>query len=406
MKKTAFPVRQVLLASIVLPVLALSATNAPPVAAKAAGTNAPPADVVDVPPATNAPPAELRAIVLPPPDVSGGIPVGQALQARASTRAFSPRPLSPQQLSDVLWAAAGTNRPNGMRTAGSTRNFQAVSVYAILEEGIFRYAADTHSLEPVVTGDFRKLAGRQPFAATAPLNLLYVADFGRMDVGDRERQMLCLGVDAGLMGGNVYLQCASAGLATVIRGSVDNAPLAQAMGLPDGREVILAQSVGLPRTRPLVAYFSWGGNTRRAARAMAEAVGGDLYEIKPAKPYPADYQECVRQAGHEVRDGFRPELAGPLPDLSKYETVIVGSPNWWGTVSPPVAAFLEAQDFTGKTLAFFVTHGTGGMQRCADDAAKAARAPIALTGSWTGNDAKSLGDAFADWARRAVDIRP
>ena len=158
--------------------------------------------------------------------------------------------------------------------------------------------------------------------------------------------------------------------------------------------------------KTLVAYFSAGGSTARLANTRAAAAEAELYEIKPAKPYPADYQECVRQAGHEVRDGFRPELAGPLPDLSKYETVIVGSPNWWGTVSPPVAAFLEAQDFTGKTLAFFVTHGTGGMQRCADDAAKAARAPIALTGSWTGNDAKSLGNAFADWARRAVDIRP
>ncbi len=100
-----------------------------------------------------------------------------ALKERQTTRAFSPKPLPPQVLSDLLWAAWGINRPeSGKRTAPSARNWQEIDMYVVLPEGAYMYASKAHSLRLVVPGDLRAVTGIQAFAATAPLNLVFVAD--------------------------------------------------------------------------------------------------------------------------------------------------------------------------------------------------------------------------------------
>ena len=99
----------------------------------------------------------------------------------------------------------------------------------------------------------------------------------------------------------------------------------------------------------LVAYFSHSGNTRAVAERIAAATGADLFEIVPQKPYPAEYRAVVDQARREIGADYRPALKTDLPDAGRYDVIYIGSPCWWSTVAPPVATFLAAHDFTGKT---------------------------------------------------------
>jgi len=186
-------------------------------------------------------------IKLPPPEMTGGMPLMDALQARHSTREFDVRPLPTQTLSNLLWAASGVNRPDsGKRTAPSARDWREIDVYVALADGTYRYDPPSHSLKPIVKGDLRGLTGVQDFVATAPVNLVYVANPDRMDTTP-EHQAIYSATDTGFIAQNVYLFCASAGLATVVRGSVDRQALAAALGLGPHQEVILAQTVGYPR---------------------------------------------------------------------------------------------------------------------------------------------------------------
>ena len=109
--------------------------------------------------------------------------------------------------------------------------------------------------------------------------------------------------------------------------------------------------------RILIAYYSYSGNTRFAAEQIQKATGGELFEIKPVTPYPADYNACVDQAKKEIAAGVKPELAEKVKEFGKYEVIFVGTPNWWSTMAPPVLAFLSSYEFSGKTVIPFVTHG-------------------------------------------------
>jgi SagB-type dehydrogenase family enzyme len=187
------------------------------------------------------PAQELKPIALEKPQTDGGKPLMQALKERKSEREFSPEKLSPQMLSNLLWAAWGVNRPDGRRTAPSASNRQEIDVYAITAEGIYLYNAKAHQLEPVAAGDFRAAAGPQPFVAQAPLNLVYVADQAKT----KNSEMTY--ADTGFISQNVYLFCASEGLATVARGSVDRAALAKTLKLRPDQAITLAQTVGYPK---------------------------------------------------------------------------------------------------------------------------------------------------------------
>lgn len=185
-------------------------------------------------------------ITLPAPRTEGGKPLMQALKERMSTREFSEKKLAPQTLSDLLWAAFGINRPDGKRTAPSTRNWQEIEVFAVMQDGAYLYDAKSNTLKQVAAGDVRKVAGAQKFVESAPLNLVYVADFAKMK-GSEEDLSLYSGADVGFISQNVYLFCASEGLATVVRGSVDRAALAKVMKLRPDQRIVLAQSVGKPK---------------------------------------------------------------------------------------------------------------------------------------------------------------
>ena len=190
---------------------------------------------------------EPDAIQLPPPQTEIGVPLMQALKLRQSSRSFDIRPLPVQELSNLLWAAEGINRPeSGKRTAPSARNFQEVDVYVALPEALYLYEAKTHSLAPVVAEDLRAMTGVQAFVADAPLNLVYVADLARMGNASEDDKRLYSGTDVGVIVQNVYLYCASQGLAVVVRASIDRAPLAEAMKLRPEQRIILSQTVGYP----------------------------------------------------------------------------------------------------------------------------------------------------------------
>lgn len=193
---------------------------------------------------------ELQAVRLPPPQTEGGEPLMQALKERHSTREFSANALPQQVLANLLWAAAGVNRPaSGQRTVPSARDWREIDVYVATAEGMYRYDAKANALQPVVARDLRALTGVQDFVATAPVNLVYVADFNRMEGAAAEQKEFYAATDAGFIAQNVYLYCASANLATVVRGSVDRDALAKAMGLASHQRIILAQTVGYPATK-------------------------------------------------------------------------------------------------------------------------------------------------------------
>ena len=186
------------------------------------------------------------ALTLPPPQKDGGMPLLSALKLRHSTREYSSRPLSNQVLSDLLWAAFGVNRPNGDRTAPYWRHVMVLDVYAAIADGVWVYDPVQHALRRQLNDDLRRLTGLQDFVATAPLNLIYVAHGERMSDISPEKRRLYASVDAGFIGQNVYLFCASAGLGSVFRGAVDYDKLGRALKLPDQQFVTFAQTVGYP----------------------------------------------------------------------------------------------------------------------------------------------------------------
>ena len=190
---------------------------------------------------------EPADITLPAPRTEGGMPLMQALKARQTGREFSARKLPPQIMSDLLWAAAGINRADsGKRTAPSARNWQEIDVYAVTEDGAFLYDAKANVLRAVAKGDLRRATGSQPFVTSAPLNLVFVADTAKMRGATAEDRDLYAGADAAYMSQNVYLFCASEGLATVVRGMVDRRALPEVLKLTPTKRVIFAQTVGYP----------------------------------------------------------------------------------------------------------------------------------------------------------------
>ena len=111
--------------------------------------------------------------------------------------------------------------------------------------------------------------------------------------------------------------------------------------------------------KSIVLYFSVSSNTRAVAEIIRAQTGADIEEIRPATPYTAEYSALVEQAKREIRAGYRPPVAELEHDLSAYGVIYLGTPNWWSTIAPPVATFLERHDFSGKTIVPFMTHGGG-----------------------------------------------
>jgi nitroreductase len=184
-------------------------------------------------------------IALPPPQTTGTVPLTQALRSRRSTREFSPRPLPRDILSTLLWSGFGVDRlDTGGRTAPSAHNWQEIEILAALQDGTYRYDVHDHALRLIVASDLRTATGIQDFVGTAPLNLVYVADFGKMGDASAEDRAFYASANAGFIAPNVYLYCAAAGLACVVRGLVDRRKLAPALQLRIDQRIVLAQTVG------------------------------------------------------------------------------------------------------------------------------------------------------------------
>jgi flavodoxin len=120
----------------------------------------------------------------------------------------------------------------------------------------------------------------------------------------------------------------------------------------------------------LVAYFSWSGNAKALAGQIARESGGDLFEIKTVKTYPDTYNECTAVAREEQNTNARPALSGSVSNMAQYGTVFLCYPNWWGTLPMGVFTFLEAYDFSGKTIYPLITHGGSRFGRSLDDIKK------------------------------------
>ncbi len=121
----------------------------------------------------------------------------------------------------------------------------------------------------------------------------------------------------------------------------------------------------------LIAYYSHSGNTEAVAKKIQSATGGDLFEIKPLKPYPGDYNTLVSLAQTEKQQDVKPELADN-GNVKDYDIIFVGTPVWWYTMASPVKTFLTKNDFSGKTIVPFCTHGGGGASATYTDMQKLA----------------------------------
>ena len=149
----------------------------------------------------------------------------------------------------------------------------------------------------------------------------------------------------------------------------------------------------------LIAYYSYSGNTKAVAEAIREKVGGDLFEIKAEGSYPDEYRPMTEQAKKEIQEGFRPKLTSSVADISKYDVIFIGSPNWWGTITPQVSSFLETYDLSGKTVVPFITHGGGGVQRTFSDMAAQCRGCKFDQNGWAGYGAETSG--IGEWLVKA-----
>ena len=189
--------------------------------------------------------AAEKTIKLPPPDKAGGKPLMQCLTERKSERKFDSKPLPPQILSDLLYAAHGISRPDGRKTVPTARNLQSQEVYAAMADGLYLYHPKTHSLDLVKAGDIREKCGMQAIHKTAPIVLIYVGDVSKIGKNAAEKVFYAAN-HAGYASQNVYLYCTSAGLATVVCGLVNKPELEKAMELPGTKRVQLTQPVAYP----------------------------------------------------------------------------------------------------------------------------------------------------------------
>ncbi|WP_242942816.1 flavodoxin [Papillibacter cinnamivorans] len=150
----------------------------------------------------------------------------------------------------------------------------------------------------------------------------------------------------------------------------------------------------------LVAYYSHSGNTRQIAEIIQKAVGGTLFEIEPKAAYPVAYNTVVEQAKKEIKARMRPALK-LLPDVSEYDAVIIGTPNWWSTAAPPVMTFLEGRDLSSKQVTFFCTHGGGGQGHIFKDMSAACPDSKMLKGiEFYGDGGRSAQAMVSDWLRQ------
>jgi hypothetical protein len=204
---------------------------------------------------------ELETITLNEANKKRGLPFMETLSVRASAREWSDRDLSLQDISDLLWAANGINRPDEKKsTAPSAQNAHDVDIYVFMKDGVYLYDAGDHALEPVLTGDFRsqimmtppprpKDAGGPPPPpppppSNPPIEIILVSDVSRFKFGPPELKPEWGAIDAGIVSQNISLFCAATGLVTRPRASMDKGKIKNLLKLSDTQHVFLDHPVG------------------------------------------------------------------------------------------------------------------------------------------------------------------
>jgi SagB-type dehydrogenase family enzyme len=187
-----------------------------------------------------------QTLDLPSPQKTGGMPLMEALAKRSTVRAFDTTDISKQQLSNLLWASFGVNRPDGKRTAPSANNKQEIDIYVLLKNGAYIYDAQNNKLILVTKEDLRSQAADQKFA-DAPVQLIFIADLAKRGGNSEEENMRTANIDCGYISQNTYLYCTSEGLATGARGTVKRDALVTKLNLRPDQRILLAHSVGFPK---------------------------------------------------------------------------------------------------------------------------------------------------------------
>ncbi len=149
----------------------------------------------------------------------------------------------------------------------------------------------------------------------------------------------------------------------------------------------------------LIAYYSWSGNTKEVAEAIAEKTGGTLFRIETVQSYPEEYRATTEQAKKEINADFRPELKDKVADIAQYDVIFIGSPNWWGTIAPAVSTFLSSYNLKGKKVIPFITHGGGGVQNTIKDLTAQCIDCDVYADGWVGYSSRTFG--ISGWLKDA-----
>lgn len=147
----------------------------------------------------------------------------------------------------------------------------------------------------------------------------------------------------------------------------------------------------MSESKVLIAYYSYSGNTKEVAEAIQKETGGDLFEIKADDNYPKEYREMTEQVKKELASGYRPQLTGKVDNMAQYDVVFVGSPCWWGTITPQVSSFLESYDLSGKKVVPFITHGGGGVSNTVRDLTAQCKGCKVSSEPWVGYGSRTFG---------------
>jgi len=187
-----------------------------------------------------------QTLELPEPQKTGGMPLMEVLAKRTTVRTFDTTDISTQQLSNLLWASFGINRPDGKRTAPSASNKQEIDIYVLLKNGAYMYDAQNNKLIQVTKEDLRNQAADQRFA-DAPVQLIFIVDLAKRGEGSEEGKLSAANIDCGYISQNAYLYCTSEGLVTGARGTVKRDVLISKLNLKPNQRILLAHSVGHPK---------------------------------------------------------------------------------------------------------------------------------------------------------------
>ena len=195
--------------------------------------------------------AKTTVVKLPAPNKTGGMPLNEAATLRHTEREFTDAVITPQELSDLLYVAAGVNRDNGLRVYPVGKGVQDMFVYVFNKEGVYKFDAPSHSLELITEGDHRQDTGTPTYIGRAAVNLVYVQDIKAWAAEDKPRETIERWgfAHTGAIMQNVYLFAASKGWNSAVRGSFEARKIGRILDLNKDQIITLVQSIG-PNVNP------------------------------------------------------------------------------------------------------------------------------------------------------------